>query len=75
MTRPSIHHVTRQNQLALFAELVETKTARDRVTDEGVFIRRPAGPGWRVFDNHRERHTAWIRRRPIVRPWKRRGTC
>jgi hypothetical protein len=48
MTRPSIHHVTRQNQLALFAELVETKTARDRVTDEGVFIRRPAGPGWRV---------------------------
>ncbi len=63
----------RRDQLTLFAELVETQTTRDHVSDAGVFIRRPAGPGWFVIDAHRERHTQWQRRRPVVLPrlWRR----
>ena len=62
----------RRDQLTLFAELVETETTRDRVTDAGVF-RPPPGAGWRVSNADRERHTAWMRRRPVVRVWKRRN--
>jgi hypothetical protein len=46
--------VTRQ--LTLFAEIVETQTTRDRVTDQGVFL-RPPRRGWIVADSRRERHT------------------
>jgi hypothetical protein len=67
---------TRQrDQLRLFDELVETQTTRDHVNDDGVFIRPPPGRGWRVTDAHRERHTQWQRRRPIMRVWKRRRKC
>jgi hypothetical protein len=60
-------------QLTLFAELVERQVMRDRVADEGVFLNPPPGRGWRVADSHRERHTAWVRRRQIVLPrrWRR----
>ena len=63
----------RRDQLTLFDELVETQTTRDHVSDAGVFIRPPPGPGWRVLDAHRERHTKWQRRRPVVLPrlWRR----
>ncbi|MET4086666.1 hypothetical protein [Bradyrhizobium sp. S3.5.5] len=64
-----------QNQPSLFAELIERVVPRDCVNDAGVFLRPPPGRGWRVLDGHRERHTAWMRRRPVVRPWKRGGTC
>jgi hypothetical protein len=63
-----MHRVTRPNQLQLFDELVETETTRDRVDDAGTFIQRPVGRGWRVLNADRERHTAWMRRRPIVLP-------
>jgi hypothetical protein len=62
----------RHDQLRLFDELVETQTTRDHVDDAGVFMRPPPGPGWRVIDAHRERHTKWVRRRPIVLPRPRR---
>jgi hypothetical protein len=62
----------RRDQLRLFDELVETQTTRDHVNDAGVFIRRPPGRGWRVLDAHRERHTKWQRRKPIVLPRPRR---
>ena len=66
--------VTRQNQLQLFDELIETQTTRDHVNDAGVFIQPPPGCGWRVLDAHRERHTKWHRRKPIAlpRPWRHR---
>jgi hypothetical protein len=68
-----VRDVTRQNQLRLFDELVETQTTRDLVDNEGGFLRPPPGPGWRVADAHRERHTQWQRRKPIVSPrlWRR----
>jgi hypothetical protein len=34
----------RRDQLRLFAELVETQTTRDRVTDDGVWMRPPHRP-------------------------------
>jgi hypothetical protein len=41
-----------------FVEVIETETTRDHVDDDGVFLRPPPGPGWRVLDaHHRERHT------------------
>lgn len=58
-------------QPGLFLELVETLVMRGRVTDEGVFLSSPPGCGWRVIDAHRERHTTWQRRRPVVRIWKK----
>jgi hypothetical protein len=68
--RDTVH----RDQLTLFDEVVETQTTRDHVNEAGVFIRSPPGRGWRVIDAHRERHTQWQRRRPIiVRRW--RHTC
>jgi hypothetical protein len=67
--------ISQANQFTLFFELTETVVTRDHVSDAGVFIRSPPGKGWRVSNADRERHTAWMRRRPIVRPWKRRRTC
>ena len=40
--------------------------------DAGVFILSPPGLGSRVRDRH-ERHTKWIRRRPMARV--RRSAC
>ena len=65
--------VTRQ--FSLFAELVETATTRDAVLDDEIRIVPPPGPGWRVIDSRRERHTRWQRRRPVVRPWKGKAKC
>jgi hypothetical protein len=65
----------KRDQLRLFDELVETETTRDHVSDAGTFIRPPPGRGWIVADNHRERHTKWMRRRPTARPWKRKRSC
>ncbi|MET4513726.1 hypothetical protein [Bradyrhizobium sp. I1.7.5] len=53
-------------QPGLFFELVETIVTRDRVTVDAVLIAPPPGRGWRVHDAHRERHTTWTRRRPII---------
>jgi hypothetical protein len=57
----------------LTLEIVENVVTRDRVTDEGVYIMPPPGPGWHVLDAHRERHTQWQRRKPVVLPrlWRR----
>jgi hypothetical protein len=63
--------VARQKQLRLFGELVETVVTRDRVTDDAVLIRRPPGRCWLVADAHRERHTKWQRRKPIILPRRR----
>ena len=58
---------------SLFFEIVETITTRDepfegRDGSWGTSIVRPSGPGWRIADARRERHTKWVRR-PVV--WKR----
>jgi hypothetical protein len=63
--------VVHQNQLRPVLEVIETQTTRDRVTDDAVFMVKPPGRGWRILDSHRERHSTWIRRRPVVRVWKR----
>jgi hypothetical protein len=65
----------RDVQLNLFFELVETRTTRDLVTDDAVWIRRPPGRGCRVLDAHRERQTKWQRRRPILLPRRWRSRC
>ena len=57
-----------RNQLALFAELVETETTRDYVDDAGQFVRPPPGAGWRVAADGHEKRTTWLRRRPLVLP-------
>ena len=54
-------------QFQLFAEVIECATVRDRVTDDGVFLNPPPGPGWRVLDARRERKTVWVRRVPVMR--------
>jgi hypothetical protein len=54
-------------------DLIETQTTRDHVDDDGVYIVPPPGPGWRVLDAHRERHTVWTRYRPVARVLKRRS--
>ncbi len=64
-----------RDQFALFVDVIEVEVTRDHINDAGTFIRPPPGAGWRVSNADRERFTQWIRRRPIVRPWKRRGTC
>lgn len=64
----------KRDQLRLFDELVETETTRDHVNDAGTFIQLPVGRGWRVLNADRERFTAWQRRRPVVRVWKRSRT-
>jgi hypothetical protein len=61
----------RQNQLRPVLEVIETQTTRDHVADDGIYMVPPPGHGWRVLDSHRERHTEWQRRRPVVRVWKR----
>jgi hypothetical protein len=63
-----------RDQFTLFNELVETQTTSDHVNDAGTFIRPPPGPGWRVLDAHCERHTQWMRRKPVVRVCKGRRT-
>lgn len=61
-------------QPRLFHEVVETVVTPDCVVNDGVWLAPPPGRGWRVHDAHRERHTAWMRRRPVVvRVWKHRG--
>jgi hypothetical protein len=55
-----------------FLELLEIAETRDRLfTDPdgswGSCVVKPNGPGWRVRDFNRERHTTWERRRLIVR--------
>jgi hypothetical protein len=62
----------------LFFEVIETVTTRDAAFESrdgswGTSIVRPNGPGWRIADARRERHTKWIRRRPVVvpsKPWR-----
>jgi hypothetical protein len=58
----------------LTLELIENVVTRDRVADDCVYIVSPPGPGWHASDNHRERHTTWQRRKPVVLPrlWRRR---
>ncbi|MER9563502.1 hypothetical protein [Mesorhizobium sp. M0571] len=64
-------------QPALFAELIETAVTRDEPFSDpdgswGTRIVRPAGKGWRISDAHRDRHTKWMRRTPIIwQPVKR----
>jgi hypothetical protein len=55
-------------QLRLFAELIETRVTLDVVAGDAVWMMPPPGRGWRVLDAHRERHTQWQRRRPVVLP-------
>jgi hypothetical protein len=62
-------------QLPLFVEVIETRTTRDRVTADAVWIEPPLGRGWRVADSHRERHTKWQRRKPVVLPRRWRRKC
>jgi hypothetical protein len=59
----------------LTLEIVENVVTRDRVTDDGVYIGPPSGPGWHVSDNHRERFTTWQRRHPVVLPPRWRRKC
>jgi hypothetical protein len=66
----AMRDTARRDRLTLFAEMIETQTARDLVNDAGVFIQPPPGRGWRMIDAHRERHTQWRGRRPMVRVWK-----
>jgi hypothetical protein len=61
---------TRREQL-IDLDLIE-ETTRDHV-DDGVFLCSPHGHGWRVLDDHRERHTVWTRRRSVARVLKRRS--
>jgi hypothetical protein len=54
----------------LFFEVIETVTTRDAAFEDsdgswGTSIVRPNGPGWRIADVRRERHTKWVRRRPV----------
>jgi hypothetical protein len=56
---------------SLFFELIETVTTRDAAFEDrdgswGTSIVRPSGPGWRIADARRERHTKWVRRRPVI---------
>ena len=58
---------------SLFFEVIETVTTRDVPFEDrdgswGTSIVRPSGPGWRIADARRERHTKWVRRRPVVSP-------
>ena len=61
-----------------FHEILEIAETRDRpFTDPvdgswGSHGVPPSGPGWRIHDATRERHTTWERRRLIV-PSKTRG--
>jgi hypothetical protein len=55
----------------LFVQVIETTTTRDAVLEGEVRIVPPPGRGWRVLDAHRERYTKWMRRRPVMRVWKR----
>lgn len=64
-------------QAQLFGEVIEFATTRDEQFEAadgswGSRINKPAGQGWRVIDSYRERHTKWIRRRPI--PWALRSS-
>lgn len=70
----------RRDQLTLFLEITDTVVTRDRPFIDpdgswGMRIVPPPGRGWRVLNADRERFTAWMRRRPIVRVWKRSRTC
>ena len=60
---------------SLLFEVIEVTTTRDAPFEDrdgswGTSIVRPNGPGWRIA-HHRERHTRWIRRRPVVWPRSR----
>lgn len=56
-------------QPALFGELIESIITRDAPFEDrdGAWGSR-ISRGWRVIDAHRERHTKWTRRTPIIWP-------
>lgn len=60
-------------------ELIETLQTDDEAIDlpDGswaIMRRKPPGAGWHVIAPDRERCTWWQRRRPIIRPERRRWT-
>ncbi|MBR1286069.1 hypothetical protein JQ597_28860 [Bradyrhizobium sp. AUGA SZCCT0177] len=59
-----------RDQPGLFLELIEHLVMRDRPFVDadgswGTLTVPPPGAGWRVADYSRERHTVWMRRRPV----------
>ncbi|TCU38765.1 hypothetical protein EV129_104372 [Rhizobium azibense] len=75
-TRHNLKPMGRQSQdvvaqQQLFGELIECLITRDESFDgpDGSWetrATRPSGAGWRIIEFHRERHTKWMRRRPII---------
>lgn len=71
-------------QAQFFADVIEVRVTRDTPfeNDDGTWgsmITPPPGRGWVPIDSHRERHTKWQRRTPVVWPilpssdgWRRR---